>query len=262
MERGVSTYPVIKGFDVIKGIAPGLRSRLKGLAINAFAFEAMKEALHRCIIVTISSTTHADDHLFLLQECLIALTRVRACAERRKGADRKKKEEKRAKEERGEEEHHVHMLSRAACLSLRCNRCRMGDPGAVDPRSQERRDDPRKLSGERSSMAFCMCSAVGVPGGCCPMICLTGVPSTCIFASGNGLASGNRSTPRGVRQVRVCLGRDPEPSAAILDSQSIKTSAVRGDERGYDGGKKNSRPQTASARGHARAAAGRQSAGG
>ena len=40
------------------------------------------------------------------------------------------------------------------------------------------------------------------------------------------------------RQVRVCLGRDPEPSAAILDSQSIKTSSVRGDARGYDGGKK------------------------
>jgi len=30
------------------------------------------------------------------------------------------------------------------------------------------------------------------------------------------------------------MARDPEPSAAILDSQSIKTSAVRG----YDGGKK------------------------
>ena len=28
------------------------------------------------------------------------------------------------------------------------------------------------------------------------------------------------------------------PSAAILDSQSIKTSSVRGDARGYDGGKK------------------------
>jgi putative transposase len=40
------------------------------------------------------------------------------------------------------------------------------------------------------------------------------------------------------RDVRICLGRDPEPSAAILDSQSIKTSSVRGDERGYDGGKK------------------------
>jgi putative transposase len=40
------------------------------------------------------------------------------------------------------------------------------------------------------------------------------------------------------RDLRVQIGREPEPSAAILDSQSIKTSAVRGDKRGYDGGKK------------------------
>jgi putative transposase len=39
------------------------------------------------------------------------------------------------------------------------------------------------------------------------------------------------------RELRVSLGRDPEPSAAIVDSQSIKTSSVRGDARGYDGGK-------------------------
>lgn len=44
------------------------------------------------------------------------------------------------------------------------------------------------------------------------------------------------------RNLRVSLGRDSEPSAAILDSQSIKTSSVRGDERGYDGGKKESCP--------------------
>jgi transposase len=49
------------------------------------------------------------------------------------------------------------------------------------------------------------------------------------------------------RQLRVAVGREPEPSAAILDSQSIKTSSVRGDERGYDGGKKNSRQKTAPA---------------
>jgi putative transposase len=39
-------------------------------------------------------------------------------------------------------------------------------------------------------------------------------------------------------QVRQKQGRDPEPSAAIIDSQSIKTSAVRGPEKGYDAGKK------------------------
>jgi len=54
------------------------------------------------------------------------------------------------------------------------------------------------------------------------------------------------------REVRVSLGRNPEPSAAILDSQSIKTSSVRGDARGYDGGKKNSGQKTASAGRYAR----------
>lgn len=39
------------------------------------------------------------------------------------------------------------------------------------------------------------------------------------------------------RQLRTVLGREPEPGAALLESQSVKTSAVRGDERGSDGGK-------------------------
>jgi putative transposase len=45
-------------------------------------------------------------------------------------------------------------------------------------------------------------------------------------------------------QMRTKQGRDPEPSAAIIDSQSIKTSAVRGPEKGYDAGKKNLGSQT------------------
>jgi putative transposase len=57
------------------------------------------------------------------------------------------------------------------------------------------------------------------------------------------------------RQVREQAGKEPEPSAGSIDSQTVKATRTSG-TRGYDAGKKNQRGQATYHGGHARVAAG------
>ena len=70
------TGPIVVALTLFKRGSSGMRPRLKSLAINTSALEAMKKALHGGIVVTIACMAHAHLNAFLLQGRLIALTGV------------------------------------------------------------------------------------------------------------------------------------------------------------------------------------------
>ena len=80
-------------------------------------------------------------------------------------------------------------------------------------------------------MGFYMCCAVAVRGGCSRMSFPRGGSSFTISGGGARVESGNGFHEQLRGEVRQALGKQRQPSAAILDSQSVKTTG-KGGSRG------------------------------
>lgn len=82
-------------------------------------------------------------------------------------------------------------------------------------------------------------SRAASPGGRCPRTFPPGTASTLSTGAGGtrGLTAEFHDRPRA--RVREAVGRDTEPTAGIIDAQSVKAAAsVPAATRGFDGGKK------------------------
>ena len=82
------------------------------------------------------------------------------------------------------------------------------------------------------------CSAPAAHGDSCPPISLPGKPSIITSAASVSTASGLASSPPCARRSGRAWARDPQPSAAIMDAQSVKTVEESASISGYDGHKR------------------------
>jgi len=66
----VSTFWVIEHLDVIENITPGFVTCRVGLSSNPFPLQKLEKALGYGIVVAVSPSAHAADHIVGLKEAL------------------------------------------------------------------------------------------------------------------------------------------------------------------------------------------------
>jgi hypothetical protein len=69
----VPTLGVVKHLDVIENIGPAVLPGWIDLTANAFALEQLKEALGHCVVMAVTSPTHAADQVVIAQKGLPGL---------------------------------------------------------------------------------------------------------------------------------------------------------------------------------------------
>lgn len=158
-------------------------------------------------------------------------------AERRKAVESKKEGEKAAKHERKEEEHAVPMRKRATGLSVSWNQQSMGPPGTRASRSRGLRGGPQEIARREIVHGIGSVRCHRGPWRMMPHDVLTWRTVHQPFREGNLAGIWEPVYAARRREVRISLGRDPEPSAAMLDRPSLTTSSMRGETRGSAGGK-------------------------